>query len=70
MKIFDMEFDEPVNRHIELERAAKAQFIYLGQNGTRPIRNKTLSSGTSSNSKQDTVYIDRLQPVLGPVLCP
>ena len=57
MKIFDMEFDEPVNRHIELERAAKAQFIYLGQNGTRPIRNKTLSSGNSSNSKQDTVYI-------------
>jgi hypothetical protein len=48
VSIADIEEAELVYWHIVLERAAEAHFIGLGQKGTRPFRNKTLSSGDSS----------------------
>jgi hypothetical protein len=50
VSITDMEEAEPNYRQIVLERAVEAQFIGLGQNGTRPFRSKNLSSGNSSKS--------------------
>ena len=45
-----MEEANPIYRHIDMEHAADAQFIVLGENGTRPVMNKTISAGNSSKS--------------------
>ena len=51
VSIAEMEENRSICQHARLERAAAAQTLILGQNGARPLRNKTLNTRDSSKSR-------------------